>query len=183
MSDSAATLAGIRSGARTNMYIAAAMYVQGASSPVRVRNLSENGALIETSASPSAGSPVQLNRGSLTASGKVMWSANSRCGLQFNSVISVRDWMAPPTTPAQTQVDAMVACVRAERLSVLEPPAPDAMHAQLSLNIRLGQLSMLIEELGDCLASDPDAVVRHGLGLQKIDQALQILESLRLETH
>lgn len=183
MSDSAATLAEIRSGARTNMFIAAAMYVQGTFSTVRVRNLSPSGALIETSVSPAAGSPVQLNRGCLMVSGKVMWSTNNRCGLHFNSFISVRDWMAPPTNQAQMQVDEMVACVKAERLSVLAPPAPDAMHPQLSLSIRLGQLSLLIEELGDSLAGDPETVARHGLELQKIDRALQILKSLRLEAH
>ena len=168
-----------RLAARTNMFIAAAMYVAGASSPVKVRNLSPGGALIETSVAPIPGTVLKLCRGSLLASGRVVWSANNRIGLEFEATISVSDWMAPQVNSGQAQVDALIARSRAEGRS--SEPIISLVQREPSIgwDARVLEISNLIGALGDSLASDSETVSRHGVELQKIDQVLQMLEGLR----
>lgn len=103
---------------RTNMFIAAALLLDGVSAPVTIRNLSTLGALIETPCVTAPAAPFSLQRGSLIASGTVAWSTKNRCGLRFESPVSVRDWMAPPANSRQAQVDATIAQIRSGGLSL-----------------------------------------------------------------
>lgn len=169
-----------RSGPRTNMFIAAAMILDGGSSPVKVRNMSEHGALIETSVAPSAGENVLLSRGSLVVSGTVVWSTGSRCGLRFASGIAVRDWMAAPTNPGQATVDAMIAQVRlsihhAAQLTSREAEAAPKRDAAEGLS----QAASLLEQLANALSDDAEVVARHGDKLQNLDLALQLIAAVR----
>lgn len=173
----------VRVAARTNMFIAAMMLFDGRSTPVKVRNLSAAGALIETAVAPAAGVSFTLRRGSHAVRGSVAWTKENRCGLRFDSSVVVRDWMGPPANPGQVEVDAMFArarsggglCLAPGSLSRPEPRSPIQCE-------KLTQVSALIEALGDELAADAETVSRHGAALQKIDQALQLLEAVRRET-
>jgi len=163
------------------MFIAATMQFDGLSTPVKVRNLSAAGALIETSVSPAAGVSFTLRRGSLAVPGSVAWTRENRCGLQFDSTVVVRDWMAPPGNPGQVEVDALIARARSGELSLV-PDSPSRTEPRSAIQCeKLAEVSALIEALGDELAADADTVSRHGAALQKIDQALQLLEAVRRE--
>ena len=168
-----------RIAARTNMFIAAAMHTEGVSTPVKVRNLSEGGALIETSVAPAAETLFTLQRGGLKVRGTVAWSTNNRCGLRFESTVNVRDWMAPPANLGQVRVDAMVAQLRTSGLSLVPSPSRTEADAE-DRSEMLARVAMLIEALGDELAADADTVSRHGAALQNIDRALQLLVKARL---
>jgi len=72
---------------RSLVLIAARLRIEGESVEVRLRNLSCNGALLESDAPPSVGSEVVFERGDTVAAARVAWGQNSRFGIQFHQPI------------------------------------------------------------------------------------------------
>src|SRR3569623_1927072 len=105
-----------RSAARSNMFLAAVLKGSAFSVPVRIRNMSSTGALVEGAAMPDGGSSVRLIRGSLMIPADVVWSAAGRCGLRFGGAGSVREWLAPPSNREQNRVDNTVRVMKAAGL-------------------------------------------------------------------
>lgn len=68
----------LRGTARSNMFLAAVLEGPGFSGPVKVRNMSSAGALVEAACLPDTGASVHLLRGSLSVSALVAWSAPGR---------------------------------------------------------------------------------------------------------
>jgi hypothetical protein len=173
---------------RTFLMLAANAWSGGAYVPVRIRNVSETGALIEGAGLPPAGEPIQLNRGEAQIDGVVAWSTGTRCGVHFATPIAVDIWRAgkPATAPAgQGRVDRIQAAVRAgaPAASGASPPAPPAEERwadQLDgrLAEELGLVRRLVETLGDELVADPAILHRHAQALQNIDLASQMLGHL-----
>src|SRR4051812_26580730 len=85
-----------RSVPRSSIYLAAAMYCDGTSVPVKIRNISNTGALVESAVAPPVDTIVQLVRGGLIVRGVVAWSAAGRCGLNFSGCIDVQQWRVAP---------------------------------------------------------------------------------------
>lgn len=63
--------------------MAAALESSGASHPVKLRNLSADGALVEGEDLPVEGSQVLFRRQELGVAAKVVWVSGERAGLQF----------------------------------------------------------------------------------------------------
>ena len=165
-----------RGDVRTNLFLAATLLVDGAKpQPARIRNLSPRGALIEAAVVPARRTPVRLVRGDHSIAGRVAWEAGSRAGLEFAGTVSVKAWMAPPANGEQQRVDTLVAQLRAGTPPPPEPPravvAP-AVPAELELVVRL------LEQLGEALATDDHVLVKHGVQLQKIDIAVQMVNAI-----
>lgn len=165
-----------RAAPRTNLFMAATLIAADGEHPVKIRDLSAAGAQIESALIPEVGSAMTLVRGQLSIPCQVSWRAERRCGLKFASPISVQDWMANPLNREQQQVDRLVAVVKAGAVPVAAPAQPQAATADVAVNLR--RVSRLLENLGDALASDPAMVTKHGIGLQSIDIALQMLTEL-----
>jgi hypothetical protein len=164
---------------RTNMFLAAVIRSAGVSLPVKVRNMSVTGALVEGDGLPYHGAEVQLARGSLVVSGTVAWSSRGRCGLRFSSLICVRDWLAPPANGGQQRVDE---AVRVLKLGAV--PIPQRSAAEVDTSSRpqpaqfgrdLQRIAGLIADLSDELSSDAHIVTHHAEKLQNLDIALQTI--------
>ncbi|HEY1606343.1 MAG TPA: hypothetical protein VGF77_12185 [Allosphingosinicella sp.] len=154
---------------------------------IRIRNVSETGALIEGDGLPGAGTPIHLSRGDTEIDGIIAWSAGVRRGVHFNEPVAVETWrtgkpVAPP--PGQGRVDLIQAAARAGRgrdqAGAAAPAAEDRWVVQL--DARLGEelafVQRLIEALGDELVADHGILHRHAHALQNIDLASQILGHL-----
>ena len=90
--DDADTLQRQRRGkSRSNIFLLATLAARGGSWPVRIRNLSPTGALIEGGMILPQCAPVRLVRGSLTIAGTVMWHNRARAGIRFDGEIDVAD--------------------------------------------------------------------------------------------
>lgn len=173
-----------REAPRTSIYLAAVLHCEGFSSPVKIRNISENGALLEGAALPGAGARVQLARGALVANGLVAWSNGSRCGLRLSGRLDVQQWRAGPANAEQQRVDEVVRMVKA---------GPVPMSAARFRGTALGQgvhhparplveevrrVRELLESIGGALASDSEVVARHIRALQDLDLADQVLQAV-----
>src|ERR1051325_1703403 len=80
-----------RSNVRANVFLAATLIAAGNSRPVRIRNISSQGALLDGPALPPEGSIVHLRRGSLSVDGEVAWQVEDQCGLRFGTDVMVSD--------------------------------------------------------------------------------------------
>lgn len=98
-----------RSDPRSHVFLMAVLTNGAASCAVRVRNLSEHGALLEGSNLPAAGRSVLLKRGSLAATGQIAWSRGPQCGIRFAQSIVIAEWVDRAGPVGQQRIDATVA--------------------------------------------------------------------------
>ena len=162
---------------RTNMFIAAVMMVEGSSSPIKVRNMSRHGALIDTPVTLCAGDRMVVSRGSLAACGTVVWSAGGRCGVHFTSAIAVGNWMAAPRNPGQATVDDLMLRVRADMCEKNSRSSNFSLRTWGSdTAARLSKAQGLLKELAEALSDDAGVVEKYGLQLQNLDLVLRLIK-------
>ena len=102
-----------RSTTRASLYLAATLYCDDHSFPVKIRNISPTGALLESRTVVTAGVLVQLVRGSLIVHGLVAWAEDGRYGLNFSGSVDVQQWRATPMNAEQQRIDEVVRLVKA----------------------------------------------------------------------
>lgn len=164
---------------RTNVFVMAAIYAEAGSTPVKVRNVSPGGALIEGAVIPPPGSQVRLCRGSLSVTAEIAWSEDGRAGLHFESAVCVADWLpGGRATRHQQWADEMIQQVKAPHLVPVAGGArPESQPDEVSA-VELTRLTEAIESLAEDLVRDPEVVKRHMLKLQTLDLAAQTLRKL-----
>ena len=122
-----------RTASRSNVFLTATLVASGRSYPVRVRNISRGGALVDAAELPDAGSAVTLQRGSLSVQGAVAWRERDHCGVRFDTPIVVAEWVRRVGYSGQEQVDKMVRLVRlpgaADEVSGVPPAGADSIGA------------------------------------------------------
>jgi hypothetical protein len=167
------------------MFLVATLYFGGASSPVRVRNMSTTGALIEGAAVPAAGAAIILRRGALEAPATTAWSEAGKAGLAFDGPVEVSEWLPAIAGRKQTQVDQIAFGLKhAAQPTVPAAPAPVIGRAAPTMAVlaELAALQAQLAQLGDQLAGDP-FVLTHHPEVQNLDAAGQrvgrIIEALR----
>jgi hypothetical protein len=99
----------LRDTPRSNVFLTAALSIGVQSFPVRVRNLSAFGALLEGDSLPSENSAVLLKRGSLCAKGEVAWQSDRHCGVRLESSIDVAEWVKRAGPARQQSIDSAIA--------------------------------------------------------------------------
>jgi hypothetical protein len=174
---------------RTNLLLAATIEAGQLQAAVRIRNLSESGALLEGAAFPNIGAKLTLRRMDLEIGATVVWRTAARCGVKFDGQAVVAEWVsgrigAPASTRAQARVDNIQAAVRAG----LAPAAPRARSTMSSEELQhcldsriaeeLAHVRRLLEKMGEELSNEPVMVQRHSKTLQGFDLACQTLGHL-----
>jgi len=173
-----------RETARSSLYLGAALYCDGGSTPARIRNMSSRGALVEAAVVPEVGALVQLIRGTLIVHGLVIWSEEGRCGLKLSGSVDVQQWRSAPANAEQQRVDDVVRVVKAGAV-----PLPVAEHCDVGrpagravdqddMAADLRRVTELLDMLGEVLAGDPDVVMRHGTALQNLDISMQVVAAV-----
>jgi hypothetical protein len=84
---------------RANVLMAAALEHLGGSLPVKLRNLSSEGALVEGETLPIEGSEITFTRQELSLSAKVVWVRGKRAGLSFHEALSPETVLRHVPTP------------------------------------------------------------------------------------
>lgn len=176
--------------ARKNLFLSATVELGEHSCPVRIRNLSAGGAMFDGPVLPPAGTTIYLRRLEVSAPARVAWSRDGRCGVAFDSAISIDDWITGVYSPnrsgtlGQSRVDAIQAAVRAGEtfaeapdLAVLPSAPPIDYSRQVALE--LDNVKDLLDGVGLALADDVEILMRHEQELQKFDLAVQVIEHLQ----
>lgn len=173
---------------RKNLFLSATAEAAGVSAPVRIRNLSEDGAMIDGPALPEVGSTFLLRRLDVAVEARVIWNEGGRCGVKFAAVITIDDWVAGAVTArtgslGQTRVDAIQAAIRSgQALPVgagFDPPVAqtvDDLPARIVAELAL--VREMLEDVADDLTEDLEVLTRHAEALQNFDVATQIIQHL-----
>ena len=159
------------------MFIAAVLKGAAFSIPVRIRNMSSSGALIEGAAMPDGGSAIRLIRGPLMIPATVVWSAEGRCGLRFSSLVSVREWLAPPSNREQQRVDDTMRVIKAGAIPLPRTDAHDPT-SPVELELDLRNACRLLQTHCDDVLGDPQALARYGDRLQNLDIVMQTMTAV-----
>lgn len=72
-----------RKSRRSNVLMAASLELSGAALPVKLRNLSSEGALVEGDKLPVEGAAIQFRKGELSVAGRIAWVNEGRAGISF----------------------------------------------------------------------------------------------------
>lgn len=163
---------------RTNLFVLASLSVDGVSTPVKVRNVAEFGALVEAESLPPAGTQVRLRRARLDVPASIAWSEGGRAGLAFLKPVPVSDWL--PTKPANSRQPFVDVVVQQIREGQIDLPTVDTVDLQSS-GVTIDDLRRLLAEiqaLAEDLAADPELVKRHAVKLQALDLASQLVGKL-----
>lgn len=173
---------------RKNLMLAASIESAGSRAPVRIRNLSETGAMLDGAALPGAGASLILTRADIQVSASVVWCAGGRCGIRFDNVAaSVDEWITGKRAAVfagqrgQARVDAIQNAVRSGAAIPAEA-TPGTATSTGELERRIAEeiiyVQRLIDALGEELIEDPVMLQRHSRVLQNLDRASQMLEHL-----
>jgi hypothetical protein len=172
---------------RKNVMLAATISAGSASAPVRIRNLSELGAMIDGPSLPGAGATLTLNRLALSIGATVVWNRGGRCGLTLGCPIVVDDWIAGASSTAgragQFRVDQLQSAIRSGAALPAETrtPAPhpaDIQPVERSIAAELGRVKRMLDKVTDELTDDVDVLMRHERAMQTFDIAAQIVAEL-----
>lgn len=162
---------------RSNIFVIATLYTGSGSAPVRVRNMSRGGALIEGALLPPVGSPVRLCRGSLNITGHVVWLEQRKAGLRFDANVVVADWLPNTKRAGQQLIDEVVHQARLGAGPGGAAPSPVSPMAG-ALHDELLALSASLQRAAEGLAADSVVAACHSGPLQLIDMAAQALAKL-----
>ena len=88
---------------RSNVLLTATVEVEGDRLPVKLRNLSAEGALVEADLLPAAGTMIQFHRNDLSVRGQVAWVSANQAGIAFNRQLEPEQVLrhVPPPRPKQ----------------------------------------------------------------------------------
>ena len=188
---SAAFCGGLKDRApRTNLFLAAMIEADDASAPVRIRNLSETGAMVEGPAFPAIGAPLRLHRMEVDIDARLIWQAGQRAGIQFAGKIAVAEWVSGKRAASgplfgQTRVDAIQAAIRTGTAPLVRPAAsqtqtalPEIVGLDAKLAEEIALVRRSLEDMGDAMTDDPVVVQRHHKLLQNFDLSCQILDHI-----
>jgi hypothetical protein len=167
---------------RSNLFLSASFETAGTWNPVRIRNLSETGALLEGASLPAVGASLILKRQEVEIEARVAWLSPPRCGVAFQEAIKVGEWVSGKRGTADFEPagveERRVAGRRAEDRDPSPAPAAHGADVDARLAEELAYVRRMLELLSDRLADEPVFVQRHADKLQQFDLAGQILGHL-----
>lgn len=166
---------------RTNLFVAASIITERLRAAVRLRNISQAGALVEGGELPGVGDAFCLRRGDLAVRGQVVRRDAKSAGLSFDQPTDPTDWL-PTSESGQQRVDRIVHEARDLYPNARPSPAFLAVKKSHAADtVELVRLADMLDTLADALASDPAVVGRYLDKLQVLDMAGQKLRLIARE--
>jgi hypothetical protein len=162
-----------RSNPRSNVFLMATIDAGAASHPVKVRNLSVHGALLEGAGLPPAGTVAWLRRGSLQVEGSIAWRDQTNCGIRFESPIDVEQWVRRVGAREQQTIDAAIADIRAGSCG-----QQSAFHSPRSRRVLLAGASAELLQISERIAAMPGLSVELAEELMKLEVLAHSLKSV-----
>lgn len=170
----------LRREARSELFLSAMLEEAHGSRPVRIRNISSGGALVDADRPPAINADVQLIRAHLKVQATVAWSEGSRCGLKFRKPISTEYWVPSLSAQRQMEVDRRLEDIRRGLVNtagdVSEQKDPNTIRDRVAEEI--AALGRGVEQALDELATFAPLVVRMPHTMQQLEIVAQSLGHL-----
>ena len=158
-----------RAGARSNVFLTATLDSGARSYPVRIRNISREGALLEGDELPPPGCSIRLRRGHMQARGEVAWEAGQARGVRFADQVDVPQWIRRPEHDGQRMVDEAIADYRSARF-----PKIDSPKVKDTIELICSDLDGVCERL----AAEPELISQLAEEIMTLDTIVQRLRVL-----
>jgi hypothetical protein len=167
-----------REAVRSNVFLTAMVDASGFTAPVRVRNISVHGALIEGGQLPTNGAVARLSCGGLTARGEIAWVSGDYRGLRFISPVDVQAWVKRVGHDGQSGVDRKLALLRGSN-----PPHPaEPLFDDGAGEDTFRAISLDLDQLCEELAASARMSVELGEELIRFDTIAQRLRRIAVPT-
>jgi len=88
-----------RKSRRSNVLMAASLELSGTSLPVKLRNLSADGALVEGDKLPVEGASILFRKGDLSVPGRIAWAKTRHAGISFERKLDPEQVLRHVPTP------------------------------------------------------------------------------------
>jgi len=160
-----------RSRGRSNVFLTATLDCGSRTTPVRIRNVSARGALVDGVGLPAAGSRVTLLRGRLSAVGEIAWESDDQGGLKFDNDIDVASWVQRLGHSGQQRVDGVIAALRSGEV-------PRNLKDEAAARDSLPVISAALDQICERLATHPGLATELGEELLKLDVIAQSLRRI-----
>lgn len=168
--------------ARKALFVLATLNARGTAEPVKLRNISAQGALIEGNVLPPAGTAFELIRGPLRIVGEVVWREGGKAGLRFDDPTNTALWL-PSGSNGQQRVDDTFQKLKADVPVERPNDGPAARrHSSFVSNADLRRAAAALDELADALSEDMAVLTRYAGKLQSLDIAAQLLRRMADES-
>lgn len=166
---------------RPELFLTALLKGTFGAHPVRVRNLSTGGALVEVQLKLRPGEEVQLIRAHHAVRARVAWASEGRAGLNFDKAVDIKKWVPSLDASHQMAVDRQLVMLRnapdvAQSEQPLDERSPDVIRERVAEET--AALSRQIEICLDELAAFAPLVVRLPGTLQQLEKVSQTLDHL-----
>jgi hypothetical protein len=110
-----------RKSRRSHVLMSASLRSNGGDQPVKLRNLSEHGALVEADSLPDVGTIVRFRKGDLNLPARVAWVDNGRAGVAFDAPLDPESVMRHvPSPPPRRKLDFRRPPIKSQQLSAGE---------------------------------------------------------------
>ena len=169
--------ANLREIQRKALFVAATIVVGDQVDPVRVRNMSAGGALLEGAVLPVPGTTFEVVRAHLSVGAKAMWTRGNQCGVSFCENVDVAEWMTPNSPTQQQRIDSMfhqarcqVAAVRKDRHDTAgsdEVPSADPVRMAIRMLVAMEEVFVI----------DPHIQMNHPAQMRALKKVLNLLRS------
>jgi hypothetical protein len=147
-----------REDARSNVFLTADLRAEAGSFVVRVRNISDRGAMVDGVGLPAKGAVVKLHRASLVVAGTVIWQTGNVRGIRFDTEIDVGQWANRVGHARQQGVDRAVQALKAGR-RIGEQAQRRSIH----------DLGEELQQICERMASKPNLSIEEGESLVRIE--------------
>ena len=162
---------------RVSLFVMANLHAEALGGPVKLRNISPCGALIEGEVLPGRGSAVALCKGDLAVPGTVVWRNANRAGLSFANPTDVSQWL--PSAQAQKSADETFRKLKVEQAQQPGDRVGCApLHTSFVSTEEMERAAAALDDLASMLALDDRVVVEFASKLQSLDIAAQLLRKM-----
>jgi hypothetical protein len=157
--------------ARSNVFLSAILIANQISQPVRVRNISTVGALIDGADLPAEGATVSLQRGALQVGAAVAWRDRAQCGLRFETEVIVANWVRRVEHAGQQRVDEIVSLIRSRSIDEVSDITVRRADDSLQLiSADLGEISERLAGFTDLVGGCPADLLQLGAIAQRLNR-------------
>lgn len=166
---------------RKAMFVTANLSSAAMTGNVRLRNISDSGALIEADTLPPVGERVKLRKGELSATGTIVRREGKQAGIRFERPLDAIDWL-PNKARSQLMVDIAFETIK-PRFEGGPPTAnaraeASALPSSPATRDELEGIADMLDALADRMSEDPVIIASYLDKLQVLDIASQKLRKV-----
>jgi hypothetical protein len=157
---------------RSNVFLSATMHGSSGAHPVRIRNISTLGAMLDGRDLPEEGCRITLRRGQLVTDAEVAWQSGEFRGIRFSTPVEPDAWIKRVGHSGQQRVDKAVAALRVGMV------AAAATLGEASESRSVADLSEELVGICERMASSPNLSVELGEDVLKVEAIAVSLRKL-----